>query len=132
MKQIGELRFPEDLRYARDHEWIRPGSGACQVGISDYAQDQLGDIVFVELPKVGETLAAGARFGTVESVKAVSELYLPVAGTVAEVNTALEEAPERVNTDPYGQGWMLAVVPSDPAQVQGLMEKAAYLAMLKG
>jgi len=132
MKPIEELTFPEDLRYASDHEWLQPGTGACRVGISDYAQDQLGDIVFVELPKVGESFAAGARFGTVESVKAVSELFLPVAGTVAEVNTSLEESPELVNTDPYGKGWMVAVTPADPAQVQALMDKAAYLAMLKG
>jgi glycine cleavage system H protein len=130
MKQISELTFPPDRRFAKDHEWLEPDSG--RVGISDYAQDQLGDIVFVELPKIGEMFNAGDRFGTVESVKAVSELYMPIGGTVVEVNTALEQSPEWVNTDPYGKGWMIAVQPADPSQIRHLMDTAAYLAMLKG
>ena len=102
------------------------------VGISDYAQDQLGDIVFVELPRVGDALGKGDEFGTVESVKAVSELYMPIGGKIAAVNTALEEAPEKVNTEPYADGWMIEVEPEDPAEFDALMDKDAYLEMLKG
>ena len=132
MKEISELNLPEDVRYAEDHEWVKSEGDTAKIGISDYAQDQLGDVVFVELPQVGDVFEKGAEFGTVESVKAVSELYIPVGGEVVAVNTALEEAPELVNTDPYGEGWMVAVKPSDPAQIDALMDKAAYLAALKG
>ncbi len=132
MKELSEMIFPEDVRYATDHEWIRPGGKTVPVGISDYAQDQLGDIVFVELPQVGDTLSKGDVFGTVESVKAVSELYMPIGGEVTSVNASLEEAPEKVNTDPYGEGWMIAVRPSDPSEIDALMDKAAYVESLKG
>ena len=132
MKEISELNLPEDMRYAEDHEWVKTEGDGAKIGISDYAQDQLGDIVFVELPQVGDVLEKGAEFGTVESVKAVSELYMPIGGEVVAVNSALEEAPELVNTDPYGDGWMLSVKPADPGQIDALMDKAAYLVALKG
>ena len=132
MKEINELNLPEDLKYTKDHEWARPGQDTVPVGINDYAQDQLGEVVFVELPEVGTELAQGDQYGTVESVKAVSEMYMPLSGTVEEINTGLEDAPELVNTDPYGQGWMIKVKPSDPAELDALMDKTAYLAGLKG
>jgi glycine cleavage system H protein len=132
MKEISELNFPEDLRYAEDHEWAKAKGEAVVVGISDYAQDQLGDVVFVELPQVGDTFSKGDEFGTVESVKAVSELYMPVSGEIAAVNTALEDAPELVNNEPYGGGWMIEVKVQDTGELDGLMARDAYLDMLKG
>ena len=132
MKEISELLLPDDIRYAQSHEWARVEEDAIKVGITDYAQDQLGDIVFVELPDVGETFEKGAEFGTVESVKAVSELYMPVGGEITAVNTALEDAPERVNDTPYSEGWMITVKPQDPTELDGLLTKDAYLATLKG
>jgi glycine cleavage system H protein len=132
MKDISELNFPSDVRYAQSHEWAKRDGGGIKVGISDYAQDQLGDIVFVELPEVGEAFKKGAEFGTVESVKAVSELYMPVGGEITAVNTALEESPERVNTSPYSEGWMIAVKPDDPAELDALMTSEAYQETLKG
>ena len=132
MKEISELTLPEDLRYAEDHEWVKTSGETAKIGISDYAQDQLGDIVFVELPQVGDVLDKGAEFGTVESVKAVSELYMPIGGEVVAVNSELEDAPELVNSAPYDQGWMVEVKPADTAQIDALMDKAAYLESLKG
>ena len=132
MKEISELNFPDDLRYAEDHEWTRAQGETVAVGISDYAQDQLGDIVFVELPQVGDIFAQGDEFGTVESVKAVSELYMPVGGEIVGVNTGLEDAPELVNNEPYGGGWMIEVKPQDAAELDGLMTREAYLDLLKG
>jgi glycine cleavage system H protein len=132
MKEIGELVLPEDVRYAEDHEWAQTKGELIRIGISDYAQDQLGDIVFVELPQVGDVFGKGDEFGTVESVKAVSELYMPIGGKIAAINTALEDAPEKVNSDPYTDGWMVEVEPEDPAQFDALMNKEAYLDMLKG
>jgi glycine cleavage system H protein len=132
MKEISELVIPDDRRYAEDHEWVKTGDGGAAIGISDYAQDQLGDVVFVELPQVGAVFDKGAEFGTVESVKAVSELYMPIAGEITAVNTDLEDAPELVNNDPYEGGWMIRVKPSDTAQIEALMDKAAYLEALKG
>ena len=132
MKEIHELNLPEDVRYTEDHEWVRSEEGKSTVGISDYAQDQLGDLVFVELPEVGAELSKGEAFGTVESVKAVSELYMPIGGTILAINTELEESPELVNNEPYGQGWMIAVQPSDSAEIDALMDHKAYLEMLKG
>ncbi len=131
-KDIDELSFPADLRYAEDHEWVRPDGEHVRIGISDYAQDQLGDIVFVELPAVGDTFSAGDEFGTVESVKAVSELFLPVGGKVVAVNDSLADAPEKVNADPYQAGWMLRLLPDSPDALEAMMDKDAYLAMLKG
>jgi glycine cleavage system H protein len=132
MKEINALNLPEDIRYAEDHEWLRPSEAAARIGISDYAQDQLGDIVFVELPDVGRRLAKGEEFGTVESVKAVSSLYMPVGGEVTAVNEQLAEAPELVNTDPYGQGWIIEIKVADAAEVDTLMDRGAYLKALGG
>jgi glycine cleavage system H protein len=131
-KEISDLKFPEDVRYTDDHEWAKQEGDIIKVGISDYAQDQLGDIVFAELPEVGETFDKGAEFGTLESVKAVSELYLPVSGEIISVNEAIADAPELVNTDPYGDGWMVTVKPSNAGELDALMDKEAYIAMLKG
>ena len=132
MKDINELNLPEDLRYSKEHEWARKEGDLFVVGINDYAQDQLGDIVFVELPEKGSTLQAGEEFGTVESVKAVSELFMPMSGEIVEINGELEESPELVNNDTYGQGWMLKVKPDDPAAFDAMLDRDAYLAILKG
>ena len=132
MKELEELDFPDDVRYAESHEWARSEGEKIKVGITDYAQDQLGDIVFVELPEVGDKFAKGQEFGTVESVKAVSELYLPVAGEIVAVNSLLEDSPEKVNTTPYGDGWMLEVKADNPSELDGLMDNQAYLETLKG
>jgi glycine cleavage system H protein len=123
--------YPADLRYTQDHEWVRLAGDRGSIGITDYAQKQLGDVVFLELPELGRVLKAGASFGTVESVKAVSELLSPVSGDVAEANDALVKAPEAVNTDPYGAGWMIVVKLSDPAAVASLMDSAAYQAFVE-
>ena len=132
MKEIDELNLPDNLRYAEDHEWTRLEGGKIKIGIDDYAQDQLGDIVFVELPEVGATFTKGEEFGTVESVKAVSELFMPIGGEILAINTALEETPEHVNNSPYGDGWMIEIKPSDVAEMDVLMDKEAYIKMLKG
>ncbi len=132
MKELSELNLPEDVRYTKDHEWARKDGDKVTIGITDFAQDQLGDIVFVELPETGDSFAAGDEFGTVESVKAVSELYMPLGGEVVAINEALEDAPELVNNAPYDKGWMLEVKPSDPADFDQLMDRSAYLEMLKG
>ena len=132
MKELDQIELPEDCRYAESHEWAKAEGDQVKVGISDYAQDQLGDIVFVELPEVGESFEKGAEFGTVESVKAVSEIYMPIAGEVAAVNSDLEDAPEKVNNSPYDDGWMIAVKPADAGQIDGLMDNAAYRESLKG
>ena len=132
MKELNELNLPEDVRYTKDHEWVKPAGETARVGISDYAQDQLGDIVFVELPGVGDTFEKEDEFGTLESVKAVSELYMPVGGEVTAINEALEDAPELVNNDPYGEGWMIEIKVSDPSETEALMDKDAYLDSLKG
>ena len=132
MKTIDELKLPDDVRYTDDHEWAKQNGDAVRIGISDYAQDQLGDIVFVELPEVGDTFGKGDEFGTVESVKAVSELYMPMGGEVTAVNEALADEPERVNNDPYDGGWMIEIKASDPAELKALKSKADYLDMLKG
>ncbi len=123
--------IPADLVYAKSHEWLRPESdGTATVGITDYAQSSLGDITFVQLPKVGATLKAGETFGVVESVKAASDLYLPVAGTVLAVNAALDGAPETVNSAPYDGGWMLKLKLADPATVGALLDPAAYAKLI--
>ncbi len=122
--------IPADLRYAKSHEWLRPAAdGTALVGITDYAQSSLGDITFVQLPKIGATLAAGATFGVVESVKAASDLYAPVACTVLEVNGDLDSAPETVNREPYGAGWMLKVKLAGPVPAE-LLDATAYAAHL--
>lgn len=131
-KAIGDLVIPDDVRYTDDHEWARQEEENVKVGITDYAQDQLGDIVFVELPEVGSRFSAGEEFGTLESVKAVSELYMPIGGEIVEINEDLVDAPERVNSEPYGGGWMIAIKPSDAAEFKALKDRSAYLGMLKG
>ena len=120
-----------DLRYTKDHEWIRVEGGTGRIGVTDHAQQQLGDVVFVELPKVGSAVTAGARFGTVESVKAVSELFSPVTGKVTAVNDDLAKKPETVNTDPYGAAWMIEVQVANPAEVAALMTAEQYDAVVK-
>ena len=132
MKELDELNLPDDLRYAKDHEWTRLEGGKVVIGIDDYAQDQLGDIVFVELPEVGAAFSKGEEFGTVESVKAVSELFMPIGGEILAINTALEETPEHVNNSPYEDGWMIEIKPNDVAEMDALMDKEAYIKMLKG
>ena len=132
MKEISQLNLPDDLRYAEDHEWAKKEGESIRVGIDDYAQDQLGDIVFVELPQKGAKLAKGEVFGTVESVKAVSELFMPIGGEIIALYKNLEESPELVNTGPYNDGWMIDVPPTDATELDSLMTKAAYLEMLKG
>ena len=122
--------YPQDCRYTNDHEWIHPEGDKGRVGITDYAQKQLGDVVFLELPEVGRALAAGEQFGTVESVKAVSELYSPVAGEVLEVNAALTGKPETINKDPHGEAWMIVLKVADPTAVPALMDAAAYQALV--
>lgn len=117
---------PENLRYTKSHEWVRVDGDRATVGISDFAQHELGDVVYLELPEVGTTLEAGGTFGTVESVKAVSDLYAPVSGTVVERNEALLEAPEGINTSPYDAGWLLVLQLTNPAEVDGLLDAAQY------
>ena len=131
MKELNELHLPDDIRYTDEHEWARISGDTARIGVSDYAQDQLGDIVFVELPAVGDTLAKGEVFGTLESVKAVSELYLPLSGEVVAVNTALTDAPELINQDPYA-AWIIEVRPSDAGEYDQLLSAAAYLDLLRG
>jgi len=123
MKEINDLNLPEDVKYTKDHEWAKLEKDTVTIGINDYAQDQLGEIVFVELPEVGDVFSAEEEFGSVESVKAVS---------VVAVNENLEDAPELVNEDCYQGGWIIKIKPSDPTEMDGLMDKAAYLEMLKG
>jgi len=123
--------YPDDLRYTKDHEWVRLAGDRGTVGITHYAQKQLGDVVYLELPEVGRTLKVQDSFGTVESVKAVSELFSPVAGEVVEVNAALVQAPEKINSDPYGEAWMVAIRLADPAAVKALMDAAAYKAFVE-
>lgn len=132
MKDLSDLQFPAELAYADSHEWVRAEGDRVRIGITDYAQDQLGDVVYVELPAVGRSFAKGAPFGSVESVKAVSELYMPIGGTVVESNPALENSPELVNTSPYDQGWMILVEPSRDEERQGLLSVQAYRDKLKG
>ena len=131
MKELDELHLPEDLGYTDDHEWARITGETVRIGVSDYAQDQLGDIVFVELPAVGDSFTKGEEFGTLESVKAVSELYTPMSGEVVAVNTALTDSPELINQDPYG-AWIIEIKPSEPGEFAQLHTAAAYLEMLRG
>ncbi len=118
--------FPTDLRYTSDHEWLRAQGASWRVGITQFAVDQLGDITLVDLPKVGDSVTKGQRFGTVESVKSVSDLYAPVSGKVIAVNAGLKDAPEEVNAEPYGKGWMIDIEASDKSEVEQLMNAEAY------
>jgi len=120
------MQFPENLRYTKDHEWIRMEGNTAYVGITDFAQKELGDIVYVEVETIGKSLKAGDVFGTVEAVKTVSDLYCPIDGTIDEVNPNLANAPESVNTDPYGEGWMVKMTPSKVSDVDALMSAADY------
>lgn len=124
------MEFPSNLRYTKDHEWIRLEGDVATVGITDFAQGELGDIVFVDIPTEGETLAAEEVFGSVEAVKTVSDLYLPVAGEVLEVNAAIDSQPDLVNSDPYGDGWMVRVKVASIADVEALMDADAYRALV--
>jgi glycine cleavage system H protein len=124
---MSELEYPEDLRYTAEHEWVRPGAdGTVRIGITAFAQDSLGDVVYVSLPAVGDSVSAGDACGEVESTKSVSDLYAPLAGEVTAVNDALDATPELVNTDPYGEGWMYELRPSDDAATESLLDAAAY------
>ena len=118
--------IPDDLHYSKDHEWVRVEGNTAVVGVTDYAQDSLGDVVYVELPKVGDEFAANESFGSVESVKAVSEVFSPVSGEITGINEALADAPEKVNQDPYGEGWMIRVQMSNPGEVDSLLTAAEY------
>ena len=124
------MNFPDNLRYTKDHEWILLEGSNATVGITDFAQHELGDIVFVDINTVGQTLGANEIFGTVEAVKTVSDLYLPVGGKVLEVNPGLDANPENVNDDPYGKGWMMKMEVSNPAEVAALLDAAAYKALI--
>ena len=132
MKELSELQFPTDLRYTKDHEWAKVEGDKIRMGITDYAQDQLGDIVFVEAPEAGSTYRQGQECGTLESVKAVGELYMPVSGEIVAVNTELEGSPDLVNRAPYAAGWLALLQPSNPSEVESLMSREAYVDMLKG
>lgn len=122
------MEFPAELRYTQEHEWVRPEGQAVRVGITDFAQDALGDVVYVDLPEVGATVQADQPLGEVESTKSVSDVYSPVSGTVVDRNPLLEERPELVNEQPYGDGWLVVIQPDDPAAVQGLLDADAYRA----
>ena len=126
------MEFPDDLRYSTEHEWARLEEGRVRIGITDYAQDALGDVVFVELPEVGATVDTGAKVSEVESTKSVSEVYAPIAGRIAEVNTELADAPERLNDDPYGEGWICVIDPADPEELSRLLDAEAYRALVEG
>ncbi|WP_421796295.1 glycine cleavage system protein GcvH [Haliscomenobacter sp.] len=127
------MNFPQDLRYTSEHEWVRVTEGnIATIGITDFAQGELGDIVYVDIDSIGNQLNANEVFGSVEAVKTVSDLFMPVDGKVLEVNAALDGSPDLVNTDPYGEGWIIKVEISDPSQLEGLMDAAAYESSVAG
>jgi glycine cleavage system H protein len=126
------MLVPSELRYTPEHEWARQGEGRIRVGITDYAQDSLGDVVFVSLPKVGSRVEAGGVLGEIESTKSVSEIYAPVAGEVVAVNDALSDAPETLNADPYGEGWICEIAPADPDAGGDLLDAAGYTKLISG
>jgi glycine cleavage system H protein len=132
MKEINELDLPEEIRYSEDHEWTKTNDDLIRIGISDYAQDQLGDVIFVDLPQKGDVFEKGAEFGSVESVKAVSDLFMPISGEILSVNAALEDTPELLNESPYEKGWMIDIKPSDLSELDALLDAVAYREMLKG
>ncbi len=125
------MNFPEDLKYTTEHEWVRLDGDIATIGITDYAQEQLGDIVFVELPEEGETIEKGDTFGVVESTKSVSDLYVPLTGAVAESNDPLLDTPDIINEDPYGEGWMIRVKLKNPGEVKELLDAKAYQKMIE-
>jgi len=126
------MNIPDDLRYSSDHEWIRRDGDVITIGITDYAQDSLGDVVFVEQPEVGQSIDASDTFTEVESTKSVSDIYAPVSGTITEINDALEDQPELLNSDPYGEGWICRIEMSDPTQYDALLDAAAYRQLTEG
>ncbi|MDA8357035.1 MAG: glycine cleavage system protein GcvH [Actinomycetota bacterium] len=126
------MNIPEDLRYSVDHEWVKIDGNRARIGITDYAQDALGDVVYVEMPKVGTAVVAGESLGEVESTKSVSEVYAPVGGVIATVNPLLAEAPERLNSSPYDEGWICEIDISDPLSIQALLDAASYRQMTEG
>ncbi len=123
--------YPEDLYYTKDHEWLRPENGEGYIGITDFAQEKLGDVVYVELPKIGDSFSQGEPFGSVESVKSVNELFIPVSGEVIEINEALADSPELVNTDPYGDGWMIKIRLTDRDEIDSLLSAGEYEDFIK-
>ena len=126
------MDFPDDLRYSTDHEWVRVEDGKVRVGITDYAQDALGDVVYVEVPEVGSAVASNAKVSEVESTKSVSDIYAPVSGTIVEVNADLADGPERLNEDPYGEGWICVIEPADPTEMDVLLSADAYRQLVEG
>lgn len=126
------MNVPDELRYSKDHEWARVEGSRVRVGITDYAQDALGDVVYVQIPTVGRVVATGESFSEVESTKSVSDIYAPIAGTIVEVNQELADAPQRVNEDPYGAGWLCVIEPADPSELDGLLDAAGYRALIEG
>jgi glycine cleavage system H protein len=129
-QKISPMNFPSNIRYTKDHEWVSIEGNTATIGITEFAQSELGDIVYVDINTVGQNLNAEEVFGTVEAVKTVSDLFLPLAGTIAEVNSLLEKEPELVNSDPYGQGWMIKLTVNNPADYETLMDAAAYTALV--
>jgi glycine cleavage system H protein len=126
------MQIPDDLRYSKDHEWVRVEEGRVRIGITDYAQDALGDVVFVDLPEVGSAVEAAASISEVESTKSVSDIYAPVSGIIAEVNADLADAPERLNEDPYGEGWICVIELRDPSELERLLGAAEYRQLVEG
>ena len=126
------MNVPDDLQYSSDHEWVRIDGNRVIVGITDYAQDALGDVVYVQVPDQGATVAAGAGISEVESTKSVSDIYAPVAGTIVEVNGELEDAPEKLNSDPYGDGWICVIEVADPGAIAGLLDADGYRGLIEG
>lgn len=124
--------MPEDLRYTTDHEWVRVEGNNVRIGVTDYAQDALGDVVFVQVPTIGTSVKAGESFSEVESTKSVSDIYAPITGSVVEVNDELGDAPERLNEDPYGDGWICVLSVGDAGEIEGLLDAAAYRALIDG
>lgn len=129
---VARMQVPDQLRYSTDHEWIAVSGNRVRVGITDYAQDALGDVVYVQVPVVGAAVKAGDSFGEVESTKSVSDVYAPVSGTVVSVNESLSDAPETLNSDPYGDGWLCEIEVSDPTELDALLDAAAYAALING
>jgi len=125
------MGFPEDLRYTREHEWVRDEGGRARVGITDFAQDALGDVVYVDLPEVGTHVEAGQPMGEVESTKSVSDVFSPLTGVIVETNAVVQDRPELVNEQPYGEGWLVVIEPSDPSQLEQLLDAATYQASLE-
>jgi len=125
------MNFPDDLRYSSDHEWARAADGKIRIGITDYAQDALGDVVYIEVPAVGAKVAAQDKISEVESTKSVSDIFAPIAGTITAVNDALGDEPQRLNADPYGDGWICEIEPDDPAAIDALLDAAAYQALVE-